>query len=259
MDDALGQVDWPALTGMWTGLAVALLIFSTLLGDRWLARLGQHVLVGAALGYAAVVTWRSMVALPLVQTLVANPGDAAWNWLPIVLAALLAAAALERVFFQGEGGASPVGWRRVLRWSGLVPAALMASAAAAIVAIGVVQGTLAPQFWRAAQTGFDWTLPPADFLSGLLLLVITVAALLYFTIDPQRHLASQPQALQRFVRGWLWVGQRAAWLAAGVVFARLFVSRVSLLAAQFEFFRTVLASTGIWQALEAFWRNLAGG
>lgn len=258
MGELWGQAGWTTMAGMWVGFAVALIVFSTIFGDHWLARFGQHVLVGAALGYAAVVTWQTLATLPFIQDLAAAPRAAPWNWIPIVLALLLAIAALERVFFQGEPGQSPAGWRRGLRWLGLAPAALLVSVTAAIVTWGILQGTLAPQFWRAAQIGFAWEQPPVNFLTGLLMLLLTVAALLFFAVEPQ-HLAGQPGFVQRFMRGWLWVGQRAVWLAAGVIFARLFVSRVSLLAAQFEFFRATLASTGIWQAIETWWRSGASG
>lgn len=258
MDSLLVQADWAAVASMWAGFAVALLVFSLIFGDHVLARLGQYVLVGAALGYAAVVTWHSMATLPFVQALVANPAGESWNWVPVGLALLLALAMLERIFWQGEAGPSPAGWRRWLRWLGLVPAASLVGVAAASVAWGVLQGTLAPQFWRAAQMGVDWQSSPGDFFTGMLMLFLTIAALLFFAVEP-RHLVDQPVVARRFMEAWRWLGQRAVWLAAGAIFARLFVSRVSLLAAQVEFFRAVLSSTGVWQAAEALWRRWIGG
>ena len=40
-----------AALGFWGGLVMTVIIFSAILGDHLLARLGQHLLVGASLGY----------------------------------------------------------------------------------------------------------------------------------------------------------------------------------------------------------------
>ncbi len=162
----LMQPDLVAGAGMWVGLIVALLVFSAILGDHWLARLGQTILVAAGLGYAAAVTWHTMIGLPFVQGLLADPRAAPWNWIPVLLGALLLLAAVERILFQGEGGAPAGGFRRVLRWGGVVPAALLLAAGVAVVAVGAVQGTMLPQFLAAARRGFAGILPWTCFLRG---------------------------------------------------------------------------------------------
>jgi hypothetical protein len=55
------------------------------------------------------------------------------------------------------------------------------------------------------------------------------------------------------MRGWAWVGQRAVWLAAGILFARLAASRTSLLIAQLEFLRASFVSTELWQWFRGLW------
>ena len=175
MIEALGQIDWQMTAGTWVGFGVSLLILSSILGDHWLARLGNHVLVGAALGYAAVVTWHALMNLPLVHDLVANPVALSWNWIPVALAILLTAASLERIFWQGESGPPRHGWHRVVRWLGMGPAALLVSAGMAIAGLGVVQGTLGPQFLHTAQTGADWQAPWGVFLTGLLAMLLTAS------------------------------------------------------------------------------------
>ena len=89
MPDLFSQPDWATALGTWVGFTVALFIFSGIFGDHWLARLGQHILIGSALGYAAAVTLRAILDLPLVQGLRAAPLTQPWDWVPIVLALLL--------------------------------------------------------------------------------------------------------------------------------------------------------------------------
>jgi hypothetical protein len=249
MSNALGQADWLLAAGTWVGLGISLLILSAIAGDHWLARLGNHVLVAAALGYAAVVTWYQLRDLPLVFELRTNPLGNGWNWVPVALAFLLTVAALERILFQGESGPPRGGWRRVVRWLGMGPAALLVSAGMAIIGLGVVQGTLGPQFLHTAQTGVERDAPWGVFLTGVLTMVLTASALIFFVVDPRHHLADQPGWVQRLTRGWIWVGQRAVWLAAGVIFARLVASRISLTLAEFESLRTTI---------EALWRSIGG-
>ena len=246
------QPEWVANAGMWVGLIVALLVFSAILGDHWLARLGQTILVAAGLGYAAAVTWHAMIGLPFVQGLLADPRAEPWNWIPVLLGVLLVLAGVERILFQGEGGPPAGGFRRVLRWSGVVPAALLLAAGIAVVAVGTVQGTMLPQFLAAARTGIRWEAPIGFFFTGLLTLIITASALVFWGLDPQHHLAGQPSWVQRLMRAWVWFGQRAVWLAAGVIFARLLASRTSLLIAEFEFMRATFTSTGLWQIIQSW-------
>lgn len=248
----LMQPDWVANVSMWVGLIVALLVFSAILGDHWLARLGQAILVAAGLGYAAAVTWHALVGLPFVQGLLADPRAEPWNWIPVLLGALLVVAAAERILFQGEGGPPTGGFRRVLRWGGVVPAALLLAAGIAVVAVGTVQGTLLPQFLAAARTGIRWEAPLNLFFTGLLTLIITASALIFWGLDPQHHLAGQPTWVQRLMRAWIWFGQRAVWLAAGAIFARLLASRTSLLIAEFEFMRVTFTSTELWQIIQSW-------
>lgn len=250
MVDLSASPQWMQAAGIWVGLAVALLVFSAVLGDHWLARLGQYILVGGGLGYAAAVTWHALLGLAFVQELMAEPTRALWNWIPVVLALLLALSAAERLLFQGEGGPPAGGARRLLRWAGVLPVALLLGAGVGIVLVGSVQGTLLPQFLAAAVNGLRWEAPPGLFVTGLLTLVITAAALVFFALDPQRHLEGQPIWVQRLMRGWIWLGRRAVWFAAGALFARLAASRTSLLIAQLEWLRATLAATELWQAVE---------
>ena len=250
--------EWIGMAGMWVGFGFTLLIFSALFGDHLLARFAQYVLVGAGLGYAVVVTWQSILALEFVAALRADPRAATWEWTPIVLAAILAVAGLERIFAQGRPQPAPRGWQRVLRTVGAIPALALVAMGVAVAVVGAVQGTLAPQFLYAARSSLAWDSDPVAFATGVLTLLLTTAALVFFVLDADQHLAQQPGWVQRLGRGWVWIGQRAVWLAAGALFARLFAARLTLLIAELTRWIGQLQAAGIGAALADWWRMITG-
>ncbi len=250
--------EWIGMAGVWVGFGFTLLIFSALFGDHLLARFAQYVLVGAGLGYAAVVTWQSILALEFVAALRADPRTATWEWTPIVLAVILAVAGLERIFAQGRPQLEPRGWQRVLRTVGAIPALALVAMGVAVAVVGAVQGTLAPQFLYAARSSLAWGSDPTVFATGVLTLLLTTAALVFFVLDADQHLTQQPGWVQRLGRGWVWIGQRAVWLAAGALFARLFAARLTLLIAELTRWIGQLQAAGIGASLADWWRMITG-
>lgn len=231
---------WLETLGFWLGLLMTLLIFSALAGDHALARLGQHLLVGASLGYAAVAAVQHVLRPRLIAPLLANPSADPWLWTPVALGILLLVAGLDRTWRPARPGVALPLWRRVLHGLGRIPAAFLLGVALAAGLLGALQGTFFPQFLQAARLAFDPAAPAWFFVIGALTLLITTATLLAFYIDPARYLAEQPPAVRRLLRGWLWLGQRALWLAAGLIFARLLASRLSLLIARVEYLLAAL-------------------
>lgn len=257
--DNLVQIEWANAAGVWVGFIFTLLIFSALLGDHLLARLAQYILVGAVLGYAVVVTWQTILTSDVVTSLRTAPQEKPWNWIPILLAMIMLVAGLERIFTQGRASSGP-GTRRIrgLRALGALPALALVSIGAAVALVGAVQGTLAPQFLSAARYHLQWGTAWSGPITGMLVLVLTVASLLFFVVDADRHLEQQPLWIRRLMRIVLWTGQRALWLAAGALFARLLASRLSLLAAELAHWSSTLPSTPLGQALERWWRLVVG-
>jgi uncharacterized protein YjeT (DUF2065 family) len=143
--------------------------------------------------------------------------------------------------------APPALWRRSLSALGRLPVALLLAIGLSAGLFGLLQGTLFPQFWQAARTAFDPAVSVPIFLAGVLTLLITTATLLYLYVDPARYLAEQPGYIRRLFNGWLWLGQRALWLAAGILFARLLASRLTLLIARIDYLVNALANTPLWQ------------
>ncbi|HAJ38092.1 MAG TPA: hypothetical protein DCL15_20670 [Chloroflexi bacterium] len=250
--------EWVNTAGVWVGFMFTLLIFSALFGDHLLARFAQYVLVGAGLGYAAVVTWQSMLALEFVAALRANPQAASWEWTPLVLAAILAIAGLERIFAQGRPQPTARRWQRALRTLGAVPALALVALGVAVAAVGAMQGTLAPQFLYTARSSLQWGSELTVFISGALTLLLTTAALTFFVLDADQHLRHQPGWVQRLGRGWVWIGQRAVWLAAGALFARLFAARLTLFIAELTRWLAQFQAADIGATLAEWWRMITG-
>ena len=246
----------PAFTeaaGLWLGLLVSLMIFSLVVGDNRLARLAQYILVGAGLAYALVLAWRSVLLPRLFVPLQETPGE--WRlWLPLILGVLLIIAGIERTVRSATTG----GGRTLFQFLGALPLALMVGVALSVGMIGAFQGTFLPQFMRAVATGFQWSAPVDVLVNGILGLLITTGVLVHLR-SRQSLLQQQPGALRGLLQGWAWIGQRGLWLATGLIFARLLLSRLTLLIAEFEFLIGRLQQTGLWQMVEQLWRQVGGG
>lgn len=228
-----------AAIAFWGSLVMTLIIFSGVLGDHALARLGQHLLVGAALGYLCVLAIQHVLRPRLFAPLLANPTGDPLRWVPLGLGIILIAAGLDRTLRPPHSAPLPL-WRRGLHGLGRLPVALLLAVGLSAGLFGALQGTLFPQFWQAALTAFDPAVSMPIFLAGVLTLLITTATLLYLYVDPARYLAEQPLYVRRVLNGVLWLGQRALWLAAGIIFARLMASRLSLLIARIHYLITAL-------------------
>jgi hypothetical protein len=255
----------PALisnVGLWIGFLFSLMIFSAILGDHLLARLAQYILVGAALGYVAVLAWQQVLRprlfTPLwTATRAGEPVDL-WLWALLTLAVLLFVAGLERIFRTPTARKGSGGWRALMAVLGSVPLAVMLGVAVAAGVIGAAEGTLFPQFMRAARMGLPWRAAPGDLLLGALMLLITGGSLIHLRTDMEL-IEEQPSILRQVLRWWAGLGKRALWLAAGLVFARLLVARLTLLIARMEFFMIHLEQTGLWRWAEEIWARIGGG
>lgn len=242
-----------AVMGFWTGLAMTVLIFSALLGDHAVARTGQHILVGAALGYVGVLAVQQVLRPQLLDPLLREPEPDLRRWVLLGMGVLLVVAGLERSARQGSD-APPSAWRRALSGAGRIPVAVLLAVGIGTGLMGALQGTLLPQFLRTAQVAFDTSATPLDFLAGTLVLLITTATLIHLYGNVEQTLAEQPIAVRRLMQGWLWLGRRALWLAAGLIFARLMASRLSLLIARVDYLAATLGDSALARWMEALIR-----
>ena len=97
MFDALGQSGAAGQIGLWVGLLTSLALASMLLRDNALARLAQHILVGAGVGYAVVLAVRSVLWPQLVGPLLRAPDASPWRWLLAGLLAVLLLAGTVQI------------------------------------------------------------------------------------------------------------------------------------------------------------------
>ncbi len=225
----------------WTALAISILIASMALRETVLARLAQYVLVGAGVGYAVVLAWHHVLRPRLwgplwqgtleEQFWVPLPGGAPFwlGWAPLVLGLLLWLAGLD--LLRG-GGDDRLG--AVLRFLGALPGGILVGVGLGVALAGAFQGTLLPQLLRAGQLARPGIAPLELWLLGLLSLILTGGVLLAWVVRDETAQQVYGGGAGLVVRGWRRIGQRALWLAAGVLLARLLFSRITLLAARIQ-------------------------
>lgn len=255
---------WAALpllfadAGLWVGLLVTLAIFTLLFGDNQLARVVQHLLVGAGMGYAVLLATRYVLSPRLLAPLAR--GEWVTHLLLVLLVLLLLAAGLERIFAQGgEQGASakPVGrGRATLHVVGAIPLAMLLGVGIGAGVVGIVQGTIFVQIWQVLVGTWRDGLANGGAWVGALTLLLTTATLLHLSISRQHQIDPLPRPLRDLLALWVGLGERALWIATGVLLARLFASRLTLLVDRLAWLENTLQATGLWQWLQSIWINL---
>ncbi|MDE0198712.1 MAG: hypothetical protein OXK78_10995 [Caldilineaceae bacterium] len=270
--------------GLILGLVVSLMIGSYVVRDSFLARLGQYVLVGAGLGYTAVLIWRNVLWPRLLAPLIADPmswraaGETGLlsHWLPLVLGVLMWGGGLELLRRPPERP----GGRRLLRLLAAVPAAILGGVVLGVAVSGAVQGTLWPQFAAAvAAADGQAGAGQASWLVRFLTLLITGGVLIHLQLGPNagggENGSPSPGSfsleggeaadegrprlykvlLLTLLRVWEGIGRRALWLAAGIVFARLVAARFSLVLSRLDYFLFEVPRSDLWQLI---WASLRG-
>ena len=257
MTDAFSLGNLFGYAEVWVGFVLTLLIASLLFRDNGAARFAQHLLVGVSLGYAAVAAIQLVLRPRLFAPLLQGEVQSAWLWIPFVLGLVLLIAGIERSLRQGQtSGGGPGRSRRLWNLVAAAPVALLVGVAVAAGLVGVIEGAIGPLFWQTAVAGVWWTGSTTGAWEGGLALLLTIATLSSLMFDPRRHVARWPRPLRIAAGALVWTGQRAFWLAAGMVFARLFASRLSLLIDRAAYLFISLQRTGLQQWLESIWLNM---
>lgn len=243
--------------GVLVGFLMSLMIMSYLLRENLLARGAQYLLVGAGLGYAAILAWSNVLWPRLFVPLIDASDDLRFdsellisNWLPLLLGLLLWIGGLD--LLRSRSGPSR---RPSLRILALLPASILAGVGLGSGLAGAIQGTLIPQFLRAAFLGSFSPGALETGPTGLLTLFITGGTMLHLYVGSGRLPAGSPRLLSAIVQVWSWVGLRALWIASGFIFARLAASRLTLLIARMEYFLFGWQESEVWPLLQALLRG----
>ena len=240
--------------GLWVSLLLGLFTFSALVRDNYFSRLAQHIFVGAALGYLAVLLLQNVLRPRLIVPLVQSGGSDFWAATPAILGILLLMAGIDRTISQGRAAESPSPFgRRLLYGLGMCAVAILLGVGISTAVLGAIQGTLAPQFRQVASS----TLPPnatgSQIGATVLMLLITTGVLIHLYGEPALAERDAEQVGQPLVKSavalWSWLGKRVLWLGAGVLFARLVISRISFLGAQIDSLRHLLEQTPLWRIM----------
>jgi hypothetical protein len=203
--------------GLIIGFTLTLLIYSYLIGDNPLFRLGVNILVGVSGGYAGVVVLREVI-LPIFAQLVNNPTSVqSLLWLvPILLALLL--------ILQRLPGFS---------WLGDNALALLIGVGMAVALVGAITGTLLPQVLQFGENT-SYTL-----LEGVAVALLTICTLLTFTFTGKKG-ADGSWERPLWLRGIAPIGRTVLMITFGFLFAMIISTSLVLLTERVDYYFTQL-------------------
>lgn len=209
--------------GLWVGLCMSLGLFSMIWREHRIARLLQYVLVGATVGWLFVLVWTSLLQPRIAIPIRTGELQAAVT-VPVLLFLLLALATCLPHPPAPTSLLNPyaVPIRILKAAASLATTAILAFTAATLVG-GMLVGTLIPQMTVAIR--FGWQLLATSLLTGLVLLAGATAG---------RKIKNLPDRVAGVVQSVAALGQPLLMLTAGMVFARLMTSRMTLLGAFLE-------------------------
>jgi hypothetical protein len=217
----------PEMIGTWVAVILTLVVFSYLLGDNVLFRLAEHVLVGVASGYVAVVVFHNVLIAKLLVPMLAAGTEGNWmrlTWLaiPLALGLFLFTKSTRRLAASS--------------WLGSLSVAILLGVGAALAIRGALLGTLLPQAAATANvthylSRYGWV---GGWTSGILVLVGVTGSLLHFHFGAGR---GRPLAKIRalVVRVWGGLGWWFILIAFGAILATTFMARLSLLISRVDF------------------------
>jgi hypothetical protein len=216
--------------GTWLAALLTIIVYSYLVGDNPLYRLAEHLFVGSAVGYAAVVAWHSVLVPRLIVPLAQDPYG---NWhllIPLALGVLLLTKA-------------KASWA----WLGNSTVAFILGVGVAVAVGGALLGSLFPQLKATIVSLNPAHYPPfgglrtpqrgwAGVRDALIIVVGTLSTLLYFYFT-----TSGQSKLARVRAG---IGRLFILVTFGAIFANTVMSRISLLIGRVRFLMEVARSLG---------------
>jgi len=209
----LAEMSLVDLFGTLMGFFFTLCVFSYVFGDNILFRIAIYVFVGVSAGYAAVITWYSVILPQLIRPILGGPQtERLLALIPLLLSVLL--------LFKLSNKMSAIG---------NLPVAFMVGVGAAAAIGGGVLGTLIPQMnasinmfdgQAAAQGGGSWLGMVGE---GSVVLFGTITTLVYFHFGARRIPGKPPRRLAVIeILGW--VGQFFIAITLGAIFAGVYAA-----------------------------------
>jgi hypothetical protein len=191
------------------GFGFSVAILSYLVGDNPLYRLALHIFIGAAVGYAGLVTIHQVLVPRLVEPLTSGDvGVAFFVAGPLVLFIFLVFKLSPRLSGLGN-----------------ISIAVMLGVGTAVAIAGALRGTLLPQV-QATQLSVSPN-SGGRWIDNLILVVGTLSSLLYFQfwVRAQPSEESERWLPMRLVAG---VGRAFIVLTLGATYAGIILSGISL-------------------------------
>jgi hypothetical protein len=194
------------------GFLFTVLIFSYLLGDNPLFRIGSYIFVGVTAGYvAAVAMWQVVYPQLLYPLTYGSMADKILVFFPLLLTGFLFMKVSPRTSYLGA------------------PAmAYVTGISAAVTVGGAVLGTIFPQTLATINI-FDLAhagSPLASLVSGIIILICMVGTLIYFHFGAR---VTSDGTVRRFmfIEVLSWVGRVAIAITLGALFAGVLLASLT--------------------------------
>ncbi len=206
------------------GIALTVMVFSYILGDRLFFGIATHILIGVSAGFLALVAIQKIILPYLIMPLTYETGTGFFLALvPLVLSILLGLMLFRRGTQAGS-----------------IPLAFLGGALAALAIIGVTRGTLAPQILSTIgrfapeqlmhETEPQWS----AILEALMILLGVIAVLFVFHHRGQSKAGDVVRPV--FLEGIGSIGQIFIGITFGALFVGLFSSAlIALISSLSEF------------------------
>lgn len=218
------EMGLPDLIGTVVGLVLTLAVFSYIFpGDNALFRIGLHLFIGVAAGYAAVIAWYNVLWPQLLEPLISGSQyERLYVVFPLLLSGLLA--------FKVSPALSRFGNPAVAYMLGVGVAAAIG---------GALMGTLLPQVMATINlfdpemvgSGSNWF---EILFNGSAILVGVAATLAYFHYGTRKGMTS-PQRRAPWIEVLAWIGQVFIAIALGSIFAGVYLAAMTALVERLQF------------------------
>ncbi len=224
----LAEMSLPDLVGTLLGFTLTLMVFSYVLGDNALLRVGIHIFIGGAAGYAAVVAWYNVIQPQLFVPLISGTrSERLFVLFPLVLSGLLLFKVSPRLSRLGNPAV-----------------AYLVGVGVAVAIGGAVMGTVFPQTLASInlmdlQAPQDGATPLFSMVQGVLIILGTVSTLIYFHFGARQRPNGAPRRPD-WIEGLALVGQVFIAITLGVIFAGVFSASLTALIERINYIGNVI-------------------